>query len=45
MSRQQTHRIFAVDVENMIASTLAAVLRSASFDVIPYTQPNLQENS
>ena len=44
MSRQQKHRIFALDVENRIASTLATVLRSAGLDLIPYAQPNLQEN-
>jgi hypothetical protein len=45
MSHQEKHRIPVLENVQTIALTLAAVLRSAGFDVTPFTQPAPQENS
>src|ERR1035441_6326736 len=39
VSHEEKHRILVVDGRNMIAFTLATVLRSAGFDVAPFPQP------
>ena len=39
MSHEEKHRILVDDGGNMIAFTLATVLRSADFNFTPFTQP------
>jgi DNA-binding NtrC family response regulator len=38
-TRTAKHRIFVVDDETTIASTLALILNSHGFDAVPYTSP------